>query len=165
MRERVGQYIFGVDKEPIEPALLKALRDSHTQLAISETGTGGLLAQRLSERFGALNGQDMLHTTEQFASVAELRAHLGAADALTVEALAESAANALRQTSGAGMVLAVVADSSGTAISVNDGIASRNRAYGYHVGNVGGGDWVAGWGVSMAWLRLVEKLRTAEGNS
>jgi len=165
VRERVGQYIFGVDKEPIEPALLKALRDSHTQLAISETGTGGLLAQRLSERFGALNGQDMLHTTEQFASVAELRAHLGAADALTVEALAESAANALRQTSGAGMVLAVVADSSGTAISVNDGIASRNRAYGYHVGNVGGGDWVAGWGVSMAWLRLVEKLRTAEGNS
>jgi len=48
IRRRLGNWIYGVDEETIEKIALQPLREKHWRLATCESGTNGLLIQRLS---------------------------------------------------------------------------------------------------------------------
>lgn len=53
IRERVREYLFGVDDESLEEAVLAALRKRGQTLAVAESCTGGLLGARLTNVPGA----------------------------------------------------------------------------------------------------------------
>jgi nicotinamide-nucleotide amidase len=48
IRRRVGEYIYGADRETLEAAVGDALRRAHLTLAVAESCTGGLIAHRLT---------------------------------------------------------------------------------------------------------------------
>jgi len=49
LRERVGQYIYGVDDETMEVAVGNALREAGATVAVAESCTGGLIASRITD--------------------------------------------------------------------------------------------------------------------
>lgn len=55
VRERLGDFIFGVDRDTLEGVAIKRLLDAGETLALLETNTGGHVAQRLT---GARGGTD-----------------------------------------------------------------------------------------------------------
>ncbi|MCA1554902.1 MAG: CinA family protein, partial [Chloroflexi bacterium] len=57
VRERLGDWVFGVDGETLESIAARRLKDSNASLAIVETNTGGMVALRLS---GAPHGVEVL---------------------------------------------------------------------------------------------------------
>lgn len=159
VRARVGEFIYGTDKELVETVLINLLRENHIQVALSETGTEGALRQRFAAQPG---GTDVIRTAELTASIPELQAHLGIDPSIDVQALAEGAAHTLHATSGARLAIAIVSEPSGTAISLTDGYHVRNRAYAYGGLDSGGPEWASGWGLSMAWRLLSEKYAKTE---
>jgi nicotinamide-nucleotide amidase len=56
VREKVGQYVFGVDDETLENVVKQLLIARGLSLASVETGTGGLLSGRLAHLGGAFHG-------------------------------------------------------------------------------------------------------------
>lgn len=53
VRKRLGRVIYGTDKETLEEVLLRHLTEAGLTLAVAESGTGGLLTNRLSTAPGA----------------------------------------------------------------------------------------------------------------
>ena len=53
MATEVGQFVFGIDVETIENAVLMALRADGETLATAESCTGGLISKRLTDISGA----------------------------------------------------------------------------------------------------------------
>jgi nicotinamide-nucleotide amidase len=159
VRKRIGSFIYGTDKEPVENALLGILREMHGFVAISETGTFGALRKRLQ---GQADGAEFIAATDQYENLAELRSVLGADAAIDVQGLAERGAKVVFENSGASLAIGIVSDHAGTAICVTDGVTVRSRAYAYGGIDLGGAEWATGWGISMAWRLLREKLQTPE---
>jgi nicotinamide-nucleotide amidase len=56
VREKVGQYVFGVDDETLESVVVQLLTTSGQSLASVETGTGGMLSGRLAHLGTAFRG-------------------------------------------------------------------------------------------------------------
>ena len=56
VREKVGQYVFGVDDETLENVVAQLLIARGLSLASVETGTGGLLSGRLAHLGGVFHG-------------------------------------------------------------------------------------------------------------
>ncbi|MBI5876990.1 MAG: CinA family nicotinamide mononucleotide deamidase-related protein [Chloroflexi bacterium] len=54
VRERLGDFIFGVDRDTLEGVAIKKLTDAGETVAVLETNTGGLIAQRLTSAAGGL---------------------------------------------------------------------------------------------------------------
>lgn len=157
IRARVGSYIFGVDKDPLEGALIDQLTAVGGRIAISETGTNGLLHERLQTSMVV----DNFGHIEQFESVTALRASLNLTSDTPLQALAESAAGRAltASTQPASVAIGIVSEPTGTAITVTTGTITRNRAYAYGGVDGGGPDWATAWGISMAW-RLLSEART-----
>ena len=55
IKERLGQYIFGIDIENQETALVRLLNDKGLKISMAESCTGGLLAKRITDVSGASN--------------------------------------------------------------------------------------------------------------
>ncbi|MBR2743573.1 MAG: competence/damage-inducible protein A [Clostridia bacterium] len=53
VRERVGDYIYGVDVGTIENAIVKLLKEKGLRAAFAESCTGGLIAKRITDIPGA----------------------------------------------------------------------------------------------------------------
>ena len=51
----VGEYIYGVDVDSLENAVVKTLREKNLTLATAESLTGGLIAKRITDISGASN--------------------------------------------------------------------------------------------------------------
>jgi competence/damage-inducible protein CinA-like protein len=56
VREKLGQFIMGVDDETLESVVTRLLADQHLTLASVECGTGGALGGRLSQLGEAFRG-------------------------------------------------------------------------------------------------------------
>ena len=65
IRERLGNSIYGTDKETLENAALKNLAKSGWTLAVCEAGLGGELVSRLSRGGGAFSGGEIIQSTLQ----------------------------------------------------------------------------------------------------
>ncbi len=60
VRERLGDWIFGVDKETLESVATRKLKENNASVAIIETNTGGMVTQRLT---AAPHGIDVVRGT------------------------------------------------------------------------------------------------------
>jgi nicotinamide-nucleotide amidase len=91
LRNRLGSWIFGVDKETIEEVVTQMLREQNATAACVEIGIGDLLSRRL----GGLNATDVFTHLLAYDRVSDLpEAGVQPGDSLTVTA--EKAAAAVR---------------------------------------------------------------------
>jgi nicotinamide-nucleotide amidase len=67
LRERVGDYAFGIDEQTLPAVLLNLLKEQNATLAVAESLTGGLLEASLTDIPGAskvLQGGVVVYTNE-----------------------------------------------------------------------------------------------------
>ena len=164
LRARIGSYIFGIDTETIEDALIRAMQEQGATLAISETGIPPVVSERLKL---ADNAAAFLKDVRHFENIESLSRALATTDP-HVKKLAEAAAQHLSEESGATLAIAVVS-LSGTqqdradadalsAIAVYSDRKIRSRAYGFGGGTDEAKRWTGTWAMSMAWRMLRERL-------
>jgi len=112
VRARVGPFIYSsVADESIETVVARLLQQRAQTLAILETNTNGMLAQRISTALPDFNPVVQAWTVGEQAETGQLPAPLAAQitdSAQPSEALAVRCADALRTYSGASLALAVV---------------------------------------------------------
>ena len=53
LKKRLGDYIYGIDVESLEEAVVQELKKQHLTLATAESCTGGLLSKRITDNPGA----------------------------------------------------------------------------------------------------------------
>lgn len=53
IRREAGEYLYGIDVDNLETALVRALREKHRTAAAAESCTGGLVAKRITDISGA----------------------------------------------------------------------------------------------------------------
>jgi len=155
IRARIGEYIFGVDKESIEAALIDVLRKSGRQLILCEAGTGGVLGQRLSKHSEApeaiaaqlnYDSSDLLRTTLGLDTrIPEINAHD------LIHALAAKG-NTHRPT----VIAAIVIEPESTLIAVSSGDQIRERRYSYGENARNSIPWLGGWAIGTAWRLITE---------
>jgi len=165
LRQRIQPYIYGVDNDTIEQALIEALKAQNGSLFIAEIGVDPLVSERFKAAPGAaevLNGVISYPTPEALAQA------LAIVEPLALRPLAEHAAVSLCNQHNAGAALVVVsrldafedhadsADGSAIAVSVNGKI--RSRVYGFGGGTDTARQWTGTWAMSMAWRMLRESL-------
>jgi len=154
VREKLGQFIFGVDKERLEDVFVSILKKSNLRAAIAEVGTGGELRKRVVSSAG---GADVLEVFEGEALEATQR-ELAAKNISDATEIAEHLAAVMHAQTGVAVSVAVVTDASGIAVGATNGLDARTRAYGYNT-TLGGVDWVTGWGLSIGWWLLTQKIK------
>jgi nicotinamide-nucleotide amidase len=154
IRERVGGFIYGTGNTPLENAVVAILQRLHYTIAISETGTGGILRERIESVEG---GRAILALAKQYPNLAALCADLnGGGTEDDISAAVEVAARELLQASAAKIAIAIATQPGGTAIAVTTPETSRKRLYGYGGDETQGPIWAAMWGMSIAWRLLRE---------
>lgn len=150
VRERVGEYIYGTGKEPLENALVQVLCEKGLTLALSYVGPEG---SQLAERLKQAGGADVLVGEEYENELDVLLTRLGYAPGqadLDYCELARTNAKRLLAESGASVVLSVITSEAGTGITALTARNERSRCYGF------GADaeapvWAGNWAISMAW--------------
>ena len=109
IRRRLGDTIYGIDKETIEEVVVQLLSTHRLQMAVLETNTGGRLADRLT---GVAQG---FHVIKQALTMpfSEVKAVLSANPSkvnLISNEVAETLAETIREKTGADIGLALVGD-------------------------------------------------------
>lgn len=145
VREKLGEYIYGVDKEALEQAFADALCGAGLRAAIAEIGTEGALRRRVEKATFATPGAVMFVAPE---TAAELRAPYGPKP--DYKPMIEALAAHVRATTGADIGIMVVTEPDGTAIGVATPTENRSRVYAYGSGT-GAQEWAGGWGLSVSW--------------
>ena len=116
IRERLGEVVYGVDKQRLEDVVVDLLAEAHMTVAVLETVTHGAIGRRLGS---AANGRDVLRGGQTLSETpAELEPRLAELLGLPVdeirrmgvpsEALAAAAAQKVRASSAADLGLAVI---------------------------------------------------------
>jgi len=152
VRERVGEYIYGTGKQPLEEVFLGLLRDKGWKLAASYTGPEG-------DTFAARLGQgDAVACEACNDDLAALLERLGidpaqAAEPATLDycQLSRAEAKRLEAETGADVVIAIVTFDAGTGITALAAHEERSRCYGFGGANSDAPFWAGTWGMSMAW--------------
>lgn len=165
LRQRIDPYIFGVDTDTVEQALVAALREQNSQVVIGEIGVEPLVSRRL---LAAPGGNNVTKTVVSYPTPHALVADLGIAEALPLRQLAERTAELLCSLHDAQTSLvilsnpAVLADQAdnveGSAIAVCVDGKLRSRGYGFGGGTDTAREWTGTWTMSMAWRMLRERI-------
>lgn len=156
IRQRVGSFIYGINKDSLEEAVVHLLGKHNLKIAISETGTNGTLRQRLE----AID-PSIIQTTHLYQNVADLLKSLDQSETpLETTALIEG--QRLLADSAATLAISIVTNNSGTTIVVLTPEDTRKRSYAYGGEETQAPEWAATWGLSMAW-RLLKERETTHG--
>jgi len=150
VRQRLGDYIYGVDDTRLEDALHDLLRERGLSLAVSYTG------DESDRMMGRVAFADVPVTAISYQSLGELLVSMGqdpATDpaALDFRALADAESERLKQASGADVVIAIVTHDRGTGITAVYGNQTRHRRYAFGGSATEAPQWAGTWGMSMAW--------------
>jgi nicotinamide-nucleotide amidase len=158
LRERVGSYFFGQDKDTIENALVERLRSRQETLAISETGVGDAISNRVRK---AATNDMVLRYTEQHNTPDELGSNPD------LRELAIEVAERISKNAGTNVGIAVIsrpqengdqADSDvGTAVAVYVNGKSSARVYGFGSQADESRVWTSTWALARAWRMLDEE--------
>ncbi len=166
VRERLGDFIYGTGQQTPEEIVAALLAERGLTLAVAETNTRGLIAQRLSQ---AAEGKQLLQQAVTASEAEAIADGLGLppamieAHGLISQSTAIAAAEHLRQTSGADLAVAVLgsmedgeglyekrAGATFVALSTPEGTAHKRLKYG------GTDDFVQSW-VSNHALDIVRR--------
>ncbi len=152
IRERVGDFIFGVDGDTLEDAVAAALEMRGLQLAVVEAGVPGSIQQRMARAGHA----DRVALAERFEHPDELD-DTGSPLRLRAEQIARRLASEAPDRVG----IAVLSDPAreddradsdeGSAFAVCLGDNVRSRAYGFGGQSEVAQQWSGTWALSMAW--------------
>lgn len=158
IRQRVGGFIYGMGDEPLENAVVVSLQEIAQKIAVSETGTGGTLRERIQSVTG---GSEVLDFAQEFETVPELQTFLpGVSPETDFSRTVETAAQQLLKDTHASIAIAIATHSGGTAIAVASPHATRARAYAYGGDETQAPIWAGTWGLSIAWRLLREPHET-----
>jgi nicotinamide-nucleotide amidase len=165
LREHIESYIFGVDTDTIEQALVAALREQDSRVTIGEIGVDPLVSSRLQ---AAPGGREVVSAVVTYPTPDALEQALGIGEALPLRQLAERAAEELCKLHNSQTALvilsnpAVLADQAdsveGSAIAVCVDGNMRSRGYGFGGGTDTAREWTGTWTMSMAWRMLRERI-------
>ncbi len=165
IRQRIGKFIFGVDKDEIEDVLVKLLVSNGMTLAIAETGVGDPISKRLTR---VNDNETSLIWHEVYDTPETVQHAFGIDNSLTIREMAESVAKKISQLSNSTAGIAVIsnpnmgdqhADSeNGTAIAVFTPNGTRSRVYGFGGQGETAPIWVSTWAMSMLWQMLQDKI-------
>ena len=162
LRERIGSYVFGVNNDTIEGALVNQLRADGETIAITEVGIDPVISARVKAVDG---GERVLTKVESLANPEALAAMLNM-PVQPIRTLAERAVEQLAASSGANVAVVVVAypeineqadSGEGSALAVYTGGKIRSRVYGFGGESETAKLWTGTWAMSMAWRMLREK--------
>ncbi len=130
VRERLGDWIYGVNNESVEEVIARMLTAQQKTVALAESNTAGKIAERLRSTPEGLKVTDKL---------------LEVTDEQVNEAQAEAVASSLHASTGADIAIAVIstmgnqdmylADTGRTSIAIVT--ADKKRSYSYPVGGMG----------------------------
>ncbi|MBN1679974.1 MAG: CinA family nicotinamide mononucleotide deamidase-related protein [Anaerolineae bacterium] len=158
IRERLGDFVYGTDRERLEDALVSALRDQGWTLAASYNGPS---ATFFKDRIGGgdQGGRDLIVVDIADHDLADLLDRLGQSDgdgerpvtADTYRDLSRAEARRLREASGADVALAIVSHIDGTGITASTPYKERSRSYQFGGSDTDAPVWAVTWAMSMAW--------------
>ena len=155
VRERLGGFIYGLDKEPLEDVFVRLLHENGLKLAVSYNGPA---ETDLRERLRAVYGSDDVLVAELFETELNLLlARLGVSGDADYRELARAEAERMGRETGADVVIAVVTHTSGTGITAWTPQRERSRHYTFGGAESEAPLWAGTWGISMAW-RLVRQM-------
>ena len=164
IRQRVGKFIFGIDNDEIENVLVQLLASHGMTLAISETGVGDPIGQRLRR---AVGNDSVFIKHELYDSPEAIQEALKLDATLPIRETAERVAELICKANNTSAGIAVVsrpdmddqhADSEGgTAIAVYTPDGTRSRVYGFGGQGETAPIWVSTWAMSMLWQMMQEK--------
>ena len=109
IRKRLGDTIYGIDKETIEAVVVKLVSNHRFQLAVVETNTGGHLADRLTGVADGFNIVKRALTVPLSQAGVALSNDLSTTDSISKET-AETLAEQIRKKADADIGLAIVGD-------------------------------------------------------
>lgn len=163
IRQRVEPYIFGVDRDTIEAALVKTLTEKKKKLVIGEIGVESVISSRLNKAPGA---EAVIELVSAYPSPETLMQVMNIGETLSLRQLAERAAEYLSQQHGVDVALVVVSRADaledhddaveGSAVAAYVDQKMRSRAYGFGGGTDTAKEWTGTWAMSMAWRMLTE---------
>jgi nicotinamide-nucleotide amidase len=148
IRERLGEYIYGVEKDRIEDALIASLNQAGLQIAISETGIGADLMERLTKVPG---GDQVVAGTQHFDNADGLVSALSLDDTATPEDIGAAAVDHLAAALNAPLNIALIARSDATIISVKTPTRTKVRVYQFGEQDIRPSIWAGTWGLALAW--------------
>jgi nicotinamide-nucleotide amidase len=163
IRRRVGQYVFGIDNDTVEQALITALREQNAGLVIGEIGIDPVISGRLKSA-----PAEILKAVVSYPTPEAVAQSLGIDSSLALRQIAERAAEQFCKQHGVTVALVVVShpdaledhadsnDGSGVAVWVDGSL--RSRAYGFGGGTDTAKEWTGTWAMSMAWRMLRERI-------
>ena len=159
IRARVGDYIFGVDQESLDGALIAALKHSGKKLDIFEAGTDRALFKRITAQPG---GVEVIGLAPEFADSTALCDALGLdTTALEPKALIDAIRNHYpKAADGQSVLAAVITLPTETLLAVADESMLRQRSYLHGssaTGVSGESAWMVGWAIGISWLLVTKK--------
>lgn len=166
IRQRVGEYVYGADRDTLDGALVERLRSSHIRVAVIEAGLPPTVSKRI-ERLAP----DVVGSVTYLESLDAVRdmvkeSSAAAADLVGLRPLAEAAARIMANSAPLTMGIAVIADpersedhadkDEGSAFAICDGSNVWSRAYGFGGASEDAVRWSATWALANAW-RMVAR--------
>jgi nicotinamide-nucleotide amidase len=142
IRAKIGDHIFGVDKETLEQAFADAVTRAGLRVAVGELYTGGAVERRLRK---AIFAEGALCFADQ-ATLERLRSALQG----DLRSVSEQMAVALCAECGVQAALVVIAETDSSAMAVTNGVETRSRAYFYGT-DTAAPDVPSGWAIAMGW--------------
>jgi nicotinamide-nucleotide amidase len=146
IRAKIGDHIFGVDKETLEQAFADAVTRAGLRVVVGELYTGSTVERRLRK---ATFAEGALHFADQ-AVLERLRSEVGRDVPNDLRTVSERLAVALCAAYGVEAALVVIAETDSSAMAVTDGVETRSRAYFYGT-DTAAPDVPSGWAIAMGW--------------
>ncbi|MBN2470672.1 MAG: CinA family nicotinamide mononucleotide deamidase-related protein [Anaerolineae bacterium] len=154
VRQRVGDYIYGTGKEKLETVVVRELQRLGLRMAVSETGPGAQLQERLQSIPGSL---EVLAGADNYESIDTLLQVLALPDATPVEELSLAACKHVRQTSGADLGIAIIVRSDVTLIAVITPTLTKTRVYRFSEQENRPSVMASTWGMALVWRWLSQQ--------
>ncbi len=169
VREKIGDFIFGKDKETLEEVLIRQFQSEGATLAVLEAGIGEGVISRLQAVAG---GSDILAHTEVYSHPDKVYEQYSQFDTLSFRDFADQAGEWLCNQYDTDVAIVILslpdvgenADNrvEATAIAVYSPHRRQSRGYGFGAKADITRDWVSRWTMAVAWRMIKEQSETEE---
>lgn len=165
LQPRIGRYVYGYDKEPLNKVFAETLKKHGATLAVATVGIEDVIGETVSKADASI-----VKPATTFAELEALKTAYSVNGAANLREVATQAALKLRSESGATVNMVIICspeinesadaqEATVVAIAVND--QSRSRAYGFGGQNPLLREFVCTWSMAWAWGMVKEQFESA----